>query len=559
MARFSNGGVNTFSEQKQFIGVRLQAGVPLLDRDWNEAEDVRRYFERKLRQNYIGDGVPDANSFRIVPAPANVLNDFVISPGRCMVDGLDVWNAAPVLFSAVPGNAKLAANAAAETLTVYVRPVLSRVTSLEDRTLANEQDINIETCVRDRLSWTVGFVRPPQQPPAGSFKLAQVNRPANATRIEAAMIQDLRGNPLNLRALVNENQQLKQQVAALETRVNNLEVEMAKVKTQLARLFWDVNVVASDTSALFGETIQIRIKVANGLGEPIMNSFVTCTTDWGTLDPATAVTDNNGVATIDLIGVEAQAPPSRSDIGVLKKATDKVKRAALPNPGAIQYQMVHLEPEEMSMVSQYVSQQSLVGIGAYVPQFPIVAQPQFRTATITINAKESRGGVVRGIGTEQVRFGMWVRDWTRTKIYEVVSRQDVGSRVGAMIARGVKGQTFDADEVQGGLLNLYDQVQNDTNQLMKNFVFSNPALDDNAMARAGIIGQTIAHEAGASIGEQVNTAIERQIQQVQQDPTVPAPAKDAAKASKTRVAQASTQFSAGMAQKQRQQFNSFRK
>jgi hypothetical protein len=559
MARFSNGGVDTFDEGKQFIGVRLQCGVPLLDRDWNEAEDVRRYFERKLRQNYIGDGTPDANSFKVVPAPAGVQNDFVISAGRCMVDGYDVWNPAPVLFSQVPGNAKLAANQASETLIVYVRPLISRVTSLEDRDLGNEQDINLETCVRDRLSWTVSFVRPPQQPPAGSFRLAQINRPANAARIEAPMIQDLRGNALNLRALVNENQQLRQQVVTLENRVNSLEVEMAKVKTQLARLFWDVSVVAGDTSALFGDTVQIRVKVINLLGEPIVNAFITCTTDWGTLDPGTAVTDNNGVATVELIGVEASTPPSRSDVGVLKKATEKVKRAMLPNPGAIQYQMVFLEPEEMSMVSQYVPQQSLVGIGAYVPQFPIVAQPQFRTATVTINAKESRGGVVRGIGTEQVRFGMWVRDWTRTKIYEVISRQDVGARVGAMIARGVKADRFDSDEVQGNLIHLYDQVQNDTNQLIKTFVFSNTTLDDNAMARSGVIGQTIANEAGASLGDQVNTAIEKQIQQVQQDTTVSPAARESARTSRTKVTQASTQMAAGMAQKQRQTLNSFKK
>ena len=559
MAKFSNGGIDTFNEQKQFIGVRLQCGVPLLDRDWNEAEDVRRYYERRLRQHYLGEGAPDATSFKIVPAPATVLNDFVISPGRCMVDGYDIWNPRQMLFSELPGNAKLPANTTAETLIVYVRPAITRVTSLEDRALANEQDINLETCVRDKLSWTVGIARPPQQPPAGAFKLAQINRPANATRIEAPMIQDLRGGILNLRALVEENQQLKGRVAALENKVQNLEVEMAKVKTQLARLFWDVSIVADETSALFGDSVSLRIKVVNGLGEPIISAFVACTTDFGTLDPATAVTDNKGIATISLIGVESATPPPRADLGVLKKVTEKVKRATLQNPGAIQYQQVFLDAEEMAMVSQYTPQQSIAGLGAYVPQFPIVAQPQFRTATVTIMARESRGGVVRGSGTEQVQFGFWVRDWTRTKIYEVMSRQDVGSRVGGVVRKGVKANTFDVTEVETDLLNLYDQVRNDTNQLMKTFVFSNPALDDNTMARAGTIGQVIANEAGASLGEQVNTSIDRQMQQVQADPTVSEPAKQAARNSQTKVTQTSTQFSAGMAQRQRQQFNTHRK
>ncbi|MHC4704164.1 MAG: hypothetical protein ACYTFQ_26690, partial [Planctomycetota bacterium] len=56
---FSNNGKDTFDESKQYIGIRLQQGVPLLDRDWNELEDIRRYFERMLRRRYIGDGTPD--------------------------------------------------------------------------------------------------------------------------------------------------------------------------------------------------------------------------------------------------------------------------------------------------------------------------------------------------------------------------------------------------------------------------------------------------------------------------------------------------------------------
>src|SRR5579864_9078023 len=97
--KFSNNGVDTFNESKQYIGVRLQRGVPLLDRDWNEAEDIRRYFERKLRSRYIGDGTPGSGDFRIVAAPAGADFDFVISPGRAIVNGFDVWNPASMLYS----------------------------------------------------------------------------------------------------------------------------------------------------------------------------------------------------------------------------------------------------------------------------------------------------------------------------------------------------------------------------------------------------------------------------------------------------------------------------
>ena len=62
---FSNGGVATFDEHKRYLGVRLQQGVPLLDRDWNELDDIRRFFERRLRAYYVGEGVPDLDGFEV--------------------------------------------------------------------------------------------------------------------------------------------------------------------------------------------------------------------------------------------------------------------------------------------------------------------------------------------------------------------------------------------------------------------------------------------------------------------------------------------------------------
>ena len=52
---FSNGGRDTFDAAKRYIGIRLQQGVPLLDRDWNELEDIRRHYEWTLRENFVGE------------------------------------------------------------------------------------------------------------------------------------------------------------------------------------------------------------------------------------------------------------------------------------------------------------------------------------------------------------------------------------------------------------------------------------------------------------------------------------------------------------------------
>ena len=95
---FSNKQKDTFDPEKRYVGIRLQQGVPLLDRDWNEFEDIRRYEELMLRKWYVGNGSPD-NGFEIsaVEPPAN---DFKIAAGRCIVDGFEAVNEPEVhLFS----------------------------------------------------------------------------------------------------------------------------------------------------------------------------------------------------------------------------------------------------------------------------------------------------------------------------------------------------------------------------------------------------------------------------------------------------------------------------
>ena len=87
---FSKEGKDTFDPRKRYVGIRLQQGVPLLDRDWNELEDIRRYEELMLRKWYVGNGTPD-NGFRI-SAYGPPSNNFRIAAGRCIVDGFEAVN-----------------------------------------------------------------------------------------------------------------------------------------------------------------------------------------------------------------------------------------------------------------------------------------------------------------------------------------------------------------------------------------------------------------------------------------------------------------------------------
>lgn len=48
--------------KKRYVGVRMQQGVPVLDADWNEMEDLRKHELNELFRQFIGSGVPAGNN-----------------------------------------------------------------------------------------------------------------------------------------------------------------------------------------------------------------------------------------------------------------------------------------------------------------------------------------------------------------------------------------------------------------------------------------------------------------------------------------------------------------
>src|SRR6266567_757508 len=261
---FSNGGVDTFDPARRFVGVRLQQGVPLLDRDWNEAEDIRRHFERSLQRHHIGQGVSNVDGFRIAPAPAATANDFLIQPGRAIVDGWQIQNERPMLYSQQLGVPPMPlADAQPQTYVVYLDPNLTRIGALDDPSLKNSQDINLETCLRDRLDWSVRIARTPEQPPGDAYNLATIQRPANAPAITADMIKDQRRVRLNLADTVDRTGVLENTVQSLTTALNNSLADLERLKQQVARMFWDVGLSASKTISYFGDSVTITATVLN--------------------------------------------------------------------------------------------------------------------------------------------------------------------------------------------------------------------------------------------------------------------------------------------------------
>ena len=65
---------------KDYVGVRMQQGVPILDSDWNLMEDLRRHETEQVGAWFIGDGVPTgSDGFRIFST--NEQDNFGIGKG----------------------------------------------------------------------------------------------------------------------------------------------------------------------------------------------------------------------------------------------------------------------------------------------------------------------------------------------------------------------------------------------------------------------------------------------------------------------------------------------
>ncbi|MBL7189114.1 MAG: hypothetical protein ISS70_22535 [Phycisphaerae bacterium] len=65
---------------KHYVGVRLQQGVPIIDADWNELEDLRRYESEGMGTWFIGNGVPvGSDGFRIAPIVGGGVNTILLA------------------------------------------------------------------------------------------------------------------------------------------------------------------------------------------------------------------------------------------------------------------------------------------------------------------------------------------------------------------------------------------------------------------------------------------------------------------------------------------------
>lgn len=87
-ANEGNYSRDMFDESKQYVGIRQQVGVPVVDADVNDADDIYRNLVRRCYQDTVGDGSPNAG-FNIIEATVTA-NNFEIQGGDGTLDGAGV-------------------------------------------------------------------------------------------------------------------------------------------------------------------------------------------------------------------------------------------------------------------------------------------------------------------------------------------------------------------------------------------------------------------------------------------------------------------------------------
>jgi hypothetical protein len=153
-----------------YVGVRLQQAVPLIDADLNLVDDLRRHELEEFGRLFIGNGVPTGDDGYLIGLNGGD-GDFSISAGICLVDGKWARSGKPVTYMTQPNRERqklplLTPPADGEPLTrLVVLDVWDReVDSNEDASLVDPR-IGVEASVRVKREWAVIVCEDPLKGP----------------------------------------------------------------------------------------------------------------------------------------------------------------------------------------------------------------------------------------------------------------------------------------------------------------------------------------------------------------------------------------------------------
>jgi hypothetical protein len=240
----------TFDPLKTRCNVRLQQGVPIIDADLNELDDVRKFELRAYLKWFVGDGIPDgSDGYRIDAIAAPTADDFIIragntpaapgtanydiglrNTGRAIVDGLDVIIPQDVNYKAQKlfGVAGPDGSPPIQPIPVIAGNVLIYLDVWERLVKAAEDPtqilagVGVESCARMVRQWCVRTRQGTTVPgPAdgdfiaghSTYPLALLNRklsaPAVPANIQQTDLTDLRHKRLTTSSLENRLQVLE--------------------------------------------------------------------------------------------------------------------------------------------------------------------------------------------------------------------------------------------------------------------------------------------------------------------------------------------------------------
>lgn len=208
------------SRAQGYVGVRIEQGVPVLDRDLNLLGDLVTSTVREILEAHLGSGVAgrgDAFAVRALPAE----NDLrICGGGACLVAGIQVEIGADVDYGAQPGAPALTTPAGADREdAVYLDVWVDEVDATGDAALANGADVGMQTSVRLRPAWRVGVAEGARGAPAPArghahCLLARLERRAGEATIGPEAIVDLRRTGLNLADVVRRLERIEAALAA---------------------------------------------------------------------------------------------------------------------------------------------------------------------------------------------------------------------------------------------------------------------------------------------------------------------------------------------------------
>jgi len=246
MSDYSKSPLNFLlaNQQKGYVGLHIEQGVPLLDRDLNLLHDLITATVRSVVTRHIGNGIATgADGFAIQAMPAGQQSqDFRIAaaaagPGTCLVGGIEVViPAGGTTYKAQAGLPALTTPSAAQpdprVDIAYLDVFLDEVDGTADPELNNSFDVGMQTSVRIKPGWVVRVAEgiPPPTAPAGHvfYPLAQLQRPRGSDTIDQRMITDLRQTRLTV-------SEMAQRLALLEQLL--LKPEFAPPGSQFSRPF----------------------------------------------------------------------------------------------------------------------------------------------------------------------------------------------------------------------------------------------------------------------------------------------------------------------------------